>query len=188
LQPLSPVLQPPWPLQAFCPLHPCFPLSASARVCRETPAFPAVLAAWARTAKDPVNSPATAAPAITALDGMIIICNFFRVDFLASGTSSFWRNQQVTGLPIDANGSIKRTHRRPSFFRGFQTLSLFVPEDLCGWSHSSFWCERRAAKAPKRFRPIPAPSHATNIAMSRRDRYDDRQTFPRVLSNPASVA
>ena len=50
--------------------------SASAIVWRETPAWPEVLApevlaAYARTAKDPVRRPATAAPAITALDGFM---------------------------------------------------------------------------------------------------------------------
>jgi hypothetical protein len=45
-------------------------------VWRETPAWPEVLApellaAYARTAKDPVRRPATAAPAITALDGFM---------------------------------------------------------------------------------------------------------------------
>jgi hypothetical protein len=42
---------------------------------QETPlthAFPVVVAAKARTAKEPVSSPATAAPAITAFDGLII--------------------------------------------------------------------------------------------------------------------
>ena len=71
LQPLSPVLQPPWPLHAFWPLHPC--LAASAIVCTATPALVlVVLAAYARIANEPVRRPATAAPAITALDGLII--------------------------------------------------------------------------------------------------------------------
>jgi len=51
----------------------CF---SSAIVWRETPAWPEVLApellaAYARMAKDPVRRPATAAPAITALDGFM---------------------------------------------------------------------------------------------------------------------
>ena len=43
LQPASLVLQPPWPLQTFCPLHACTPLSAM--VWRETPAWVGAFAA-----------------------------------------------------------------------------------------------------------------------------------------------
>src|SRR5258708_30171465 len=72
LQPASLVLQPPWPLQSFWPLHACLPFSASAMVCVETPAWPDVLAAYARAASDPLKRPAIAAPAITAFEGLII--------------------------------------------------------------------------------------------------------------------
>jgi len=78
LHPLSLVLQPPWPLHSFCPLQACTAFSA-AKVCKATPAWElVVLAAYARTAKEPVIRPATAAPAMTALDGLII-CQFFLV-------------------------------------------------------------------------------------------------------------
>jgi hypothetical protein len=74
LHPLSLVLQPPCPLHSFCPLHPCLPFASS--ICWS--ATPALLlavevAAYVRTANDPVRRPATAAPAITALDGLIIL-------------------------------------------------------------------------------------------------------------------
>src|SRR6516162_997541 len=77
LQPLSPVLQPPCPLHSFWPLQPCLPFASS--ICwRETPAllFAVAVAANERTANDPVRRPATAAPAITALDGLIIFNSF----------------------------------------------------------------------------------------------------------------
>ena len=45
-------------------------------VCVETPAWPDVLAAYARAASDPLKRPAIAAPVITALDGLIILVFF----------------------------------------------------------------------------------------------------------------
>src|SRR5689334_19784407 len=86
LQPLSPVLQPPCPLHSFCPLHACLPFASS--ICwSATPAllFAVVVAAYERTANDPVRRPATAAPAITALDGLIIFC-FFLLSFWCLST------------------------------------------------------------------------------------------------------
>src|SRR6516225_10790824 len=90
LQPLSPVLQPPCPLHSFCPLHPCLPFASS--ICwSATPALllAVVVAAYARTANDPVRRPATAAPAIIALDGLIIFltlsCVFLRFVRLRDG-------------------------------------------------------------------------------------------------------
>jgi hypothetical protein len=41
-------------------------------VCVETPAWPDVLAAYARAAIDPLKRPAIAAPVITAFDGLIM--------------------------------------------------------------------------------------------------------------------
>src|SRR6516162_9690499 len=99
LQPLSPVLQPPCPLHSFCPLHPCLPFASS--ICwSATPALllAVVVAAYARTANDPVRRPATAAPAIIALDGLIIFCLFFVFVRLRDGTVVFWEKLQTTDL------------------------------------------------------------------------------------------
>src|SRR5258707_14616292 len=80
LQPLSPDLQPPWPLQAFMPLQAWTPLSS--KVCKEVPAEVLLtLAAWARTAKEPVRRPAMAALARSVFDGGIILFWFFFFGF-----------------------------------------------------------------------------------------------------------
>jgi hypothetical protein len=76
LQLLSPLLHPPWPLHSFFPLQECFPFSSSATVWSAVPVFVEVLAANVRTAIDPAKRPATAAPAMTTLGGLII-CQFF---------------------------------------------------------------------------------------------------------------
>jgi hypothetical protein len=72
----------------------------------ETPAWPEelapeLLAAYARTAKDPVRRPATAAPAITALDGFI---DYLFCIWLMSGRLRAWTtlvgDDQTTRSPI----------------------------------------------------------------------------------------
>jgi hypothetical protein len=64
----------------------------------EVPAMWEALAAYARTAMEPVKSPATAAPAITALDGFMVqflfeiwvwICSFRKTRVILSVVSSF---------------------------------------------------------------------------------------------------
>ena len=72
LQPLSLFLHPPWPLHELWPLQACLPLSLSARVRTEVPALFWVLAAYACTARDPLNRPAIAAPAINVFDGFML--------------------------------------------------------------------------------------------------------------------
>jgi hypothetical protein len=62
LQPLSPVLQPPLPLQEFCPWQACLSALALAN-CNETPGFATETAAWDVAAKEPLINPAIAAPA-----------------------------------------------------------------------------------------------------------------------------
>ena len=76
LQPLSPVLHPPWPLHEFWPFQECLPLSESARVRTEVPALLWTLAAYVCTAKDPLNKPAIAAPAIIVFDGFMFFFDF----------------------------------------------------------------------------------------------------------------
>jgi hypothetical protein len=85
LHPASPVLHPPWPLHEFCPLQECFPLSESASVRTEVPALVWVLAAYVCTAREPLNRPAIAAPAINAFDGFMLYRLFYSEVLFSTG-------------------------------------------------------------------------------------------------------
>jgi hypothetical protein len=119
LHPLSLALQPPCPLHSFCPLQPCLPFASS--ICwSATPALllAVVVAAYERTANDPVRRPATAAPAITALDGLIIF-DFFLVSiwclFAFATALLLLGRQQNNRSPICARVGTIRMHHPDSY-------------------------------------------------------------------------
>jgi hypothetical protein len=85
LQPLSPVLQPPLPLQEFCPLQEW--VSAFLPM-RDTPALLVVTAACAGVATIPVIKPAIAAPAIIVFDFMFTFLACFFAELVAVLTAT----------------------------------------------------------------------------------------------------